>query len=163
MNKKSYERLPTSAPTELTLPCLRSCPGPSSAEPWNDLYEYAWFRSLVWLIYLQSLGIAATVIAIFVFLEGFNNLDRYIEIIVRIYLGWFGFDFAILLLFAIMSLSLCHAQDNSELRWTWRAELSANCGPSKRTRLIQRVILNVSLLMLTALSASFGWILLMFT
>lgn len=159
-NRKNYKQLPNSAPTDLISPRLSLCPGPSSAEPWNDLYECAWFRSLVWLIYLQSLGIAANVIAIFGSGEGFYNLDKYIGYVIRVYSAWFGFDFAVLLLFTIMSLSLCHARDNSELRWTWRAKLRANWGPLKRTKLIQRIMLNASLLILTVSSASFGWVLL---
>ena len=160
MKRKKYGRLPASAPTELISPDPVSSPGSSSSEPWTDLYECAWFRSLVRLIYLQTLGIAANVLYIFALGNGAYNMNHNIGFIVQFYLIWFGYDLAMLLLFTMTSLSLCHAQDTSVLRWTWRAKLRANWRPSKRTKLIQRIILNVSVLVLTAPSVAFGWILL---
>ena len=157
MDRKKYGRLSTSAPTDIVSPELESSPGSSSAEPWTDLYKYAWFRSLIRLIYLQTLGIAANVLKLFPLGHGAYNLGRNMAVIIIYYLLWVGFDFAMLLLFTITSLSLCHAQDTSGLRWTWRAKLRANGRPSKRTKLTQRIKLNVSVLILTVPSAVFGW------
>ena len=160
MDRKKYGRLPTSAPMDLVPLNPTSSPGPSSAEPWTDLYECAWFRALVRLIYLQTLGVAATVLNLFALMNGAYNLKSGISFITQVFLAWFGFDLAVLLLFTLVSLTLCHAQDTSGLRWTWRAKLGANWRPSKRTILIQRIILNLSVLILTAPSVSFGWLLL---
>ncbi len=157
MERKKYGRLPTSAPTDLISPEPVSSPGSSSAEPWTNLYECAWFRSLVRLIYLQTLVVAAITLTIFPLGNGAYDLGGNISYVMRDYLGWFGFDLALLLLFTITSLSLCHTQDTSGFRWTWRAKLRANWRPSKRTKLIQRIILNVSVLILTASSVAFGW------
>ena len=144
---------------DLVSPDAVSSPGPSSAEPWTDLYECAWFRSLVKLIYLQTLGMAASVLDLFLLANGAYNLKGNIGFIIQVFLAWFGFDLAVLLLFTVMSLSLCHAQDTSGLCWTWRAKLRTDWRPSKRTKLIQRIILNISVLILTTPSVTFGWFL----
>ena len=158
MNRKKYGRLPTSASTDIISPEPVLGPGSSSAEPWTDLYECAWFRSLVRLIYLQTLSIAAYVLVIFPLGNGAYDMGGYITSITEFFLAWFGLDLAMLWLFTITSLSLCHGQDASGLRWTWRAKLRAKWCPSKRTQLIQRTILDVSVLILTASSATVGFI-----
>ena len=162
MDKKTFGQLPTSASTHLLSPHLKSNRGLSSAEPWTDLYECAWFRSLVWLIYLLNLAIATNILWVFPFTGNAALLEFYIGSTIQFYSSWFGFDLAVLLLFTITSLSLCHAQDTSELRWTWRAEMHANWYPSKRTKLIQQILLIVSVFVLAASSAMFGWLLLLF-
>ena len=157
MDKKSYEQLPTSAPTGLISPRLKSSPGSSGAEPWTDLYECAWFRSLVWLIYLQSLSIATVVIIMFPIADGPYNFGHKVGFLVRFFLAWFGFDLAMLLLFAITSLSLCHVQDASALIWTWRAKIRANRRTSRQAQLLQTILLFVSVLILTA-SSTLGFL-----
>ena len=173
MDWKNSERLPTSAPanSRSSVPIFispnstaiywrrrpfiatSSSPGSSSAEPWTDLYKCAWFRSLVWLIYLLSLVTASNVIFVIPVSNGSSNLKGNIGFMLQFYLAWFGVDLAVLLLFTITSLSLCHAQDTSEFRWTWRAKKVA-----KPTKPIQRRLLIVSVWVLAGLSAVFGWI-----
>ena len=157
MDRKKYGRLPTSTTTDLVSPELVSSPRSSSSEPWTGLYECAWFRSLVRLIYLQTLGIAVSMLTILRLQTVANELMAHLVGFIQIYLAWFGFDLALMLLFTITSLSLCHAQDASRFRWTWQAKLQANWRPSRWTKLIQRIILNVSVLILTASSVVFGW------
>ena len=157
MNRKKYGRLPTTAPTDLISPEPVLGPEPSSAEPWTDLYECAWFCSLVRLIYLQTLSVAANVLVIFPLGHGGYDMGGNIKYITEFFLSWFGFDLAMLLLFTIASLSLCHGQDASGLRWTWRGKLRAKWRPSKRTQAIQRIILDASVLILTASSATVGF------
>ena len=149
LDRKNSGRLPASASTH-----PESNPGSSSVEPWTNLYDCEWFRSLVWLIYLPSLATAANILWIFPFGGGSYDLKENIPYFIRSYAAWFGFDFAVLFLFTITSLSLCHAQDNSDFRWTWRATTRSN---GDRSKLIRRILLNISLLILTASSASFGW------
>lgn len=97
MDRKKYGRLPTSAPTDLIPSESISSPGSSNAEPWTDLYECAWFRSLVRLIYLQTLGVAANILTTFPLGIGAYNFLENISIIIQNYLAWFGFDLAMLL------------------------------------------------------------------
>ena len=149
--------LPTSVTTNLTSRDHTSNPEFSSTEPWTGLYECSWFRSLVWLIYLQSLVTAANLLYIFPFSGASSDLKQAISFFLGVYLGWFGLELIILLLFTITSLSLCHAQDNSESRWTWRAQKRANWCLSKRRKLSRRILLMVSALILTASSATFGF------
>ena len=156
MNKKNYKQLPTSASTGLVSPRLTLSPGPSSAEPWTDLYECAWFRSLVWLIYLQSLSIAAVLIIMFPIGGVPYDFGKRIGLIVRFFLAWFGFDLAMLLLLAIASLSLCHVQDASALRWTWRAKIRVNGSTSRQAQLLRTILLGFSVLILT-LSSTLGF------
>ena len=160
MDKESYGQSPTSAPTSLKSPDPVASRGFSDAEPWTDLHEYAWFHSLVWLIYLQSLGIAANIFAVYAFQDESYNIGNYIGTAIIVYSFWIGFDLVMLLLFTVLSLLLCHAKDTSELRWTWRAKLRANRRRSKRIRLIERLSLNGLLSVLTTASGLFGWLVL---
>ena len=162
MEKTKYERLPSSGPPDLESPDPVASPGLSDAEPWTDLYEYAWFRSLIWLIYLQSLGIAASILSLCALQDDSYNLGKNIAVTIIVYLFWIGFDLAMLLLFTVVSLSLCHSKDTSGLRWTWRAKLRANRRRSKWIRSTQRIVLNVSILVLTTASGFFGWVILVF-
>ena len=154
-DKKKDGQLQTSAPPNSN---SSSSPDFSSAEPWTALYKCAWFRSLVWLIYLQTLATAASVLIEFPWGGGSYDLKTNIGFFFKLYLAWFGVDLAMLLLFTITSLSLCHAQENdtTEFRWTWRAQKLLIQGPSKRTKLIRRIVLIASVLILTASSAMVG-------
>ena len=156
MDKNNHGRSPTSKPTSPTSPDPVASPGISDAEPWTGLYECAWFRSLVWLIYLLSLATAANVLAWFPWGDGSYDLKDNIGIFILSYLAWFGFDLAVLLFFTVTSLSICHAQDTSDFRWTWRAQTRPNRYLSKWTKLIRRTLLIVAVSILTASSATFG-------
>ena len=155
---KNYERSLTSASTSLISLDPVSSPESSNAEPWTDLYKCAWFGSLVWLIYLLSLAAAANVLWLFPVGDASYDLKENIGVLIQYYLAWFGFDLAVLLLFTIISSSLCHSQDTSEFRWTWMAKMRPNRRPSKRTKLIQTTLLIFSVLILTASSAAFGFL-----
>ena len=137
MDKNNHGRSSTSEPTSPTSPDPGASPGFFDAEPWTGLYECAWFRSLVWLIYLLSLATAANILWIFPLGDGSYDLKENIVYFIASYAAWFGVDFAVLLLFTIASLSLCHAQDNSDFRWTWRATTRSN---GDRSKLIRRII-----------------------
>ncbi len=156
MDRKKSGQLPTSASTHPTSPHPASPhpasthstsphpgsnPGSSSAEPWTALYECGWFRSLVWLIYLLNLVIATVILYLFPFSNRAVYLKDYIRSLIRFFLGWFGFDLALLLLFTLSSLSLCYAQDTL----------------SKRTNLIQNLLLIVGVLFLAVSSGLYGW------
>ena len=153
MERKHSGRLPTSASTYIKSPDPVSSPGSSSVEPWTNLYECAWFRSLVWLIYSMSLATAAIVLYVFPYQGDAYNLKAEIGFFFGFFSAWFGVDLVLLLLFTITSLSLCHAQDTSEVRWTWRANMLP-----KRTSPFQRILLIVSVLVLTGSSGIFGWV-----
>ena len=158
MEKKNSGRLPTSASTHLISTDPLSSSGCSSAEPLTNLYECACFRSLVWLIYLLSLVIASEVLLDFPLSDGSANLEERFCYVFQFYLQWFGADLAILLLFTILSLCSCYAHDNLEFRWTLSAKMLVNRHPSKRTKLIGRILLVASVLILTTLSATVGFI-----
>ena len=149
MERKNSQRLPISASRH---PDPVPTAGSSSAEPWKNMYKCAWFHSLVWLIYLMSLTTAANILYVFPFEEDAYDLKSDIGSIIRYYADWFGVDLAILLLFTITLLSLSNVEDISQLRWTWRPEMLG-----MRTEQIQRILLIVLVLGLTASSAAFGW------
>ena len=126
--------------------------GSSNAEPWTKLYGCAWFRSLVWLLYLMSLATATTVLYVFPLQGDSYDLKNNIASIIQYYAAWFGVDFGMLFLLTIVSLSLFNVEDISQHRWTWLAKMLG-----KRTERIQRILLIILVLGLTASSAAFGW------
>ena len=127
-------------------------PGSSSPEPWTDLYKCAWFHSLVWLIYLMSLIIAANILYVFPFGGGSQDLIQDIGYFIVYYAAWFGVDFGIVFLSTVASLSLFKVDDISQLRWKWRAAMLG-----MRTEQVQRILLIILVLGLAASSAAFGW------
>lgn len=158
MDKCNHGRSTTSEPTSPTSADPGASPGFSDAEPWAGLYECAWFRSLVWLIDLLSLATAANILWIFPWGGGSYDLKDSIGSFILSYLEWFGFDLAVILLFTITSLSLCHAQDNSDFRWTWKAETRPNRCLSKCEKLVRRTLLIIAVPLLTASSAAIGFL-----
>lgn len=64
--------------------------GSSDGEPYTGLYDYAWFRSLLWLIYLQSLATAANFLLLFPWGDGSVDLEGNIRLFVAFYSTWFG-------------------------------------------------------------------------
>ena len=146
-----------SGPPLISAPDPIASPGPSDAEPWIHLYEYAWFRSLVLLIYLLSLATAANVLVWFPGGGGTSNLMLDIGIYIMYYLAWFGFDLGVLLLFTVICLSICHAQDTSDIRWTWRAETRPTRRLSGWMKPIQRILLVGSVILLAMSSAGLGF------
>ena len=149
MERKCSGRLLTSAPTQ-TDPIEGS--GSSSAEPWTNLYKSSWFPALVWLIYIQSLATAANVLYVFPFEGDSYELNDDIGAAFGYYFAWFGVDLAMLFIFTIASLLLSNVQDSLEFGWTWGAEMLA-----KQTEQIQTLLLILSVLILSAASATFGW------
>ena len=158
MDNKNSGPLPTSTSTHLISPHSGPNHGSSSVEPYTSLHDYAWFRSLVWLIYLQSLATAANFLLLFPLGDGSVDLKDDIRLFIGFYSTWFGLDLAMLFFFTVTSLSLCHTQDSSDFRWTWRAEKDPHWGPSKRAKLIQRILLIVSVSILAGSSATFGFL-----
>ena len=100
----------------------------------------------------MSLTTAADVLYVFPFEEDSYDLKSDIRSIIGYYSAWFGVDLALLFLFTIISLSLSNSQDVSEFKWTWRAGMLA-----KQAKLIKIILLIVSVLILSAASATFGW------
>lgn len=149
MDRTNCGRLPSSASTQ-TDPIESS--GSSSAEPWTNLYKSSWFPSLVWLIYIQSLATAANVLYVFPFEGDSYELNDDIGSAFGYYFAWFGVDLAMLFIFTITSLLLSNVQDTLEFGWVWGAKMLA-----KQTEQIQILLLILSVLILSAASATFGW------